>query len=97
MLEVMSKCETPILLKIGELVWTNFFPLTMWLSIFPSTSRRWMFNKTSFTRIETFCRIRSILLLDAQFYRLKIDHKSRIWDDCTFFCRRSFFILLEFF
>jgi hypothetical protein len=80
MLEVMSKCETPNLLKIGNLVWTNFFPLTMWFSIAPSTSRMWMFNKTSFTRIDTFCRIKSIILLDAQFYRWRMDHKIRIGD-----------------
>ncbi len=97
MLEVMSKCETPILLNIGELVWTNFFPLTMWFSISPPTNRRWMFNKTSFTKIDAFCRIRSIILLNAQFYKLKIDHKIRIGDTIVLFGRRSFLFCWSFF
>ncbi len=49
-----------------------------------------MFNKTSFTRINTFCRIRNIILLDAQFYRSKIDHKIRIGDTIVLFGRSSF-------
>jgi hypothetical protein len=96
MLEVMSKCETPILLKIGAFVWTNFFSLTMWFSISPSTNRRWMFNKTFFIKIDTFCRIRSIILLDAQFYRSKIDHKIIIKDMIVLSSRSSFLFCWSF-
>jgi hypothetical protein len=49
-----------------------------------------MFNKTSFTRIDTFYRIRSIIFLNAQFYRSKIDHKIRIRDTIVLSSRSSF-------
>jgi hypothetical protein len=55
-----------------------------------------MFNKTSFTRIDTFCRIRSIILLDAQFYRSKIDHKIRIGDTIVLFGGSSFLFCWSF-
>ncbi len=56
-----------------------------------------MFNKTSFTRIDTLCRIRSIILLDVQFYRLKIDHKIRIRDTIILSSRSSFLFCQSFF
>jgi hypothetical protein len=55
-----------------------------------------MFNKTSFTRIDTFCRIRSIILQDAQFYRSKIDHKIRIGETIVLFGRSSFLFCWSF-
>ncbi len=56
-----------------------------------------MFNKTSFIRIDTFYRIRSIIFLDAQFYRSKIDHKIRIRDTIVLSRRSSFLFCWNFF
>jgi len=56
-----------------------------------------MFNKTSLTRLDTFCRNKSIILLDAQFYRSKIDHKIRIGDMIVLSSRSSFLFCWSFF